>query len=292
MKKTLVLFIVLLLLLVGCASPKNNSEKIEIVATNFVCYDFARAVAGDKAQISMLIPPGSDIHAFEPTAKDIADIQNCDLFLYIGGESDIWADKILYNKEKDKIIKMIDCVTVIETDHGADEHIWGSPDNAIKMVQKILDALCSIDSGNADFYKNCADKYINGITAAAEDTKAVIQNAKQKCVVVADRFPLIYFTEYYGLDYTAAFSVCEHDTDPSLHTVTHLMDTVKNKGLHAVYRIELSNLSVADAVSSATGAEILELHSYQNVSLDDFKKGVTYTDIMKRNCEALRKGLK
>ncbi len=292
MKKILTLLAVLFVFLTGCAAPIENSGKPQIVTTNFVCYDFARAVAGDKAKITMLIPPGSDIHTFEPTAEDIADIQNCDLFVYIGGESDIWADKILENKENGKAVKLIDCVTVYDTEHGIDEHIWGSPDNAVKMVQKTLDALCTIDSENTEFYKNRADEYKNGITAAATDTKAVIQNAKQKTVVVADRFPLIYFTEYYGLDYTAAFGGCEHDTDASLHTVTHLIDTVKSKGITAVYRIELSNLSVADAVSVATGAEILELHSYQNVSLTDFTGGVTYIDIMKRNCEALRKGLK
>lgn len=292
MKKLLAILIVLLVFLTGCAAPKENNGKIEIVATNFVCYDFARAIAGDKADITMLIPAGSDMHSFEPTAKDIADVQSCDLFLYIGGETDVWADKILENKDAAKIIKMIDIVDIIETEHGTDEHIWTSPDNAVKMLKKTLDALCRIDSANTDFYTNRAQAYINGINSAAADTKAVIQNAKQKTVVVADRFPLIYFTEYYALEYKSAFGGCEHDTDPSLHTVTHLIDTVKDKGLSAVYRIELSNLSVADTVSSATGAEILELHSFQNVSLDDFVGGVTYIDIMKRNCEALRKGLK
>ncbi len=292
MKKILALLTILLVFSTSCAAPEKSSGKTEIVTTNFVCYDFARAVAGEKAEIKMLIPAGSDMHSFEPTAKDIADIQNCDLFIYIGGESDVWANKTLENKEKDKIIKMIDCATLIETEHGADEHIWTSPDNAIKMVRKTLDALCTIDSKNADFYTSRADKYINEISSLAEDTKSVIQNAKQKTVVVADRFPFIYFTEYYSLEYAAAFGGCEHDTDPSLHTVTHLIDTVKNKHLSAIYRIELSSLSVADAVSRATGAEILELHSYQNVSLDDFNKGITYTDIMKKNCEALRKGLK
>ena len=191
----------------------------------------------------------------------------------------------------EKNIKMIDCVTKIENEHGVDEHIWASPDNAVKMVNKVLEAVCKIDGENTDFYKKRAEDYIGGINAASDATKAVIQSAKKNTIVVADRFPLVYFTEFYGLRYEAAFGGCEHDTDASLHTVTHLIDTVRNCGLTAVYRIELSNLSVADTVSGATGAEILELHSYQNVSLTDFNSGVTYIDIMKRNCEALRKGL-
>ena len=291
MKRIIILLITFMFLLTGCTAAKNDSGKIKIVAANFVCYDFARTVAGDKAEIKLLITPGSDIHSFEPTAKDIADIKNGDLFLYIGGESDTWADKILQNNDTEKNIKMIDCVTKIENEHGVDEHIWASPDNAVKMVNKVLEAVCKIDGENTDFYKKRAEDYIGGINAASDTTKAVIQSAKKNTIVVADRFPLVYFTEFYGLRYEAAFGGCEHDTDASLHTVTHLIDTVRNCGLTAVYRIELSNLSVADTVSGATGAEILELHSYQNVSLTDFNNGVTYIDIMKRNCEALRKGL-
>lgn len=291
MKRIIILLMTFMLLLTGCTAAKSDSGKIKIVAANFVCYDFARAVAGDKAEIKLLITPGSDMHSFEPTAKDIADIKNGDLFLYIGGESDTWADKILQNNDTEKNIKMIDCVTKIENEHGVDEHIWASPDNAVKMVNKVLEAVCKIDGENTDFYKKRAEDYIGGINAASDATKAVIQSAKKNTIVVADRFPLVYFTEFYGLRYEAAFGGCEHDTDPSLHTVTHLIDTVRNCGLTAVYRIELSNLSVADTVSGATGAEILELHSYQNVSLTDFNSGVTYIDIMKRNCEALRKGL-
>ena len=291
MKRIIILLITFMFLLTGCTAAKNDSGKIKIVAANFVCYDFARTVAGDKAEIKLLITPGSDMHSFEPTAKDIADIKNGDLFLYIGGESDTWADKILQNNDTEKNIKMIDCVTKIENEHGVDEHIWASPDNAVKMVNKVLEAVCKIDGENTDFYKKRAEDYIGGINAASDTTKAVIQSAKKNTIVVADRFPLVYFTEFYGLRYEAAFGGCEHDTDASLHTVTHLIDTVRNCGLTAVYRIELSNLSVADTVSGATGAEILELHSYQNVSLTDFNNGVTYIDIMKRNCEALRKGL-
>ncbi len=292
MKRFLILFLTFLLFLTGCSSPVNDNAKIKIVATNFVCYDFARAIAADKAEVTMLIPPGSDIHSFEPTARNIADIKSCDLFLYIGGESDTWVEKVLNDTDNAKIIKMIEFVSPIKTDHGNDEHIWTCPDNAIKMLTATLEGLCKIDSGNTDFYNRQATAYKDAILDAALETKKVVQNAKEKTIVVADRFPLVYFTEYFGLEYVAAFSGCEHDTDASLHTITQLIDTVKNKNLGAVYRIEMSNLSVADTVSDATGTEILELHSFQNISADDFKSGVTYIDIMKRNCEALRKGLK
>ena len=290
MKRLIALFLCMIFLC-GCSQINNKTDKLNIVATNFVCYDFARAVLGDKAEITMLIPPGSDMHAFEPSAKDIANIHDCDLFLYIGGTTDNWAEKTLSGISDNKSIRLIDTVTLIKNGETYDEHVWGSPENAIKMINAILEKTCEIDANNSDLYRKNAKDYIEKIDSAEQKTKSVIDSAKVKKIVVADRFPLIYFTEYYGLEYEAAFGGCEHDTDASLHTVAHLIDSVKEDKLTAVYRIGGSGLSVADAVSKGTGAKILKLNSYQNISADQFKNGITYIDIMNKNAETLREGL-
>ena len=297
MKKIISIFLCVLLLsclFCGCTAPEN-SDKIKIVTTVFPVYDFARAAAGDKADVKMLIQPGSDIHSFEPTARDIAEIQNSDIFIYIGGESDVWVEKILSSVtlSNTSVVKMVDCVTLIEDDHGDfDEHIWTSPDNAVKMLARINTVLSDIDGENAAYYTARTADYTENINAAAADIRNVIENSHKKTIVVADRFPFVYFTEYFSLEYAAAFGGCEHDTDAGLSTVTALIDTVKHNNLTAVYRVELSDLSVADTVAAATGAEILELHSAQNISAEDFNAGVTYVDIMQKNCQALQEGLK
>lgn len=290
MKKVIILFLCIIFLC-GCTETTHRTDKLNIVTTNFVCYDFVRAVAGDTANVSMLIPPGSDIHSFEPSARDIANINECDLFVYIGGSSDNWAEKTLSTVSDKKTLELINSVTLIKNGQTYDEHIWTSPENARRMISSLVQTLCEIVPENTEIFCKNAQDYIGKINTAELNTKSVIDNAKLKKIVVADRFPLIYFTEYYGLEYVAAFGGCEHDTDASLHTVAHLIDTVKKDNITAVYRIGGSGLSVADAVSKGTGAKILELHSFQNISDSEFQNGITYIHIMNKNTEALRKGL-
>ena len=288
MKKVLILVLVFILALSGCTAAK--SDKIQIATTIFPEYDFARAVAGDLADVSMLIPAGSDMHSFEPTAQDLAKISESQLFIYVGGESDKWVEKVLenVNPRKTKVLRLLD---VVEIKDGADEHIWTSPDNAATIINAIRDIMCEIDVENRGVYRGNADGYIKEIDEAAQHTRLVVETAKNKKIVVADRFPLKYFAEYYGIEYVAAFGGCEHDTDADVATVTSLINTVKKDKLSAVFHIELSSADLANTVAKSTGAKVLELHSAHNVSVEDYKKGVTYVDLMKRNTKTLEEGL-
>lgn len=295
------------LCLSGCTEKADSGNKLKITATLYSEYDFARAVAGDKADVTLLIPPGSDIHSYEPTINNITGIQNSDLFLYIGGESDTWVEYILASIDVSgiKTLKMCDyvCLTAehnhehdehcnhSHSEEEYDEHIWTSPDNAEKMLSAITDALCEIDPDNSAYYKKNSVEYTDKIKAEAEATANVIANAANKTIAVADRFPYRYLTDYYGINYVAAFSGCAEDTDADLHTVIKLIEAVNDNNLTAVYVTELCNENLAKTVSENTNAEILILHSYQNISPEDFKSGVTYIDLMRRNKEALAKGL-
>lgn len=301
MKKTISLILVLILLVTGlCGCQKNGGEKdgkINISVTIFPIYDFVRAVTGKMANTELIIKAGSDIHSFEPSFTDITAIEESDLFVYIGGESDVWVDKMLKSttKTEENTLKMFDCVPLLSEDGDEDEydeHIWTSPGNAKIMVKAIAEKLGQIyPEFGAEFAKN-ADDYAKKIDDEAQKTKEVIENAaKPKKIVVCDRFPFKYFAEYYGLSYEAAFSGCESDTDADLATVTRLISSVKDSGLSAVYKIEMSQGNVAQTVSSNTGAKILELNSAQNVPKEDFDRGITYIDIMAKNREALYGGL-
>ncbi len=294
MKRLSVVLVVILLLLCGCSEMPDNNDKISIVATNFSCYDFSRAVAGKDTEITMLIPPGADIHSFEPTALDIAKINECDLFIYVGGESDNWIDKILVSlKETDgKVINLFKELGMnTEHSHETDEHIWTSPDNAVKIVNIIKGALSEINSSDKEKYSKNAEKYIKEIKTVVSETKSVIENAEHKHLVIADRFPLKYFAEFYSLEVTAAFSACDHETDIDLNTAATLIETIKNKKLSTVFITESGSRSLAEAISKSTRAEILTLHSLQSISVDDFKNGETFVTLMRKNAEALRKGL-
>ncbi len=292
MKKILSLIFAFTLLLCGCSNVKSDSGKLNIVATNFSCYDFARAVAGDSADITLLIPPGADIHSFEPTALDIAKIKDSDLFIYVGGESDAWVEKILENlkKEDAAVLNLFDELG-LEHNHETDEHIWTSPENAIKIVNLIRDNLNNINSDNSKKYITNAQQYVSEIKNVEDTTKEIIAAAEHKHLVIADRFPLKYFAEYYGLNVTAAFSACDHETDIPLNTAASLIETVKINNLAYIFVTESGNRDLAKIISDNTGCEILTLQSIQSISAKDLENGVTYVSLMEQNANVLRKGL-
>ena len=304
-----VLLIFICFFTIGCGKEKK-STKYSIVATNFPCYDFARAVVKDVEDIDVeiLLKPGSESHDFEPTPQDIIDIKNSDMFVYVGGESDTWIDDILNDIDvnKTKIIKLTDIVELYEEetvegmeeeyDHEEeeeeyDEHVWTSPVNAIKIVNKIKEEVINIDSSNKEVYNKNATKYIDELSNIDKEIKDVVKNSKRKVLVFGDRFPLRYFVEEYNLDYRAAFPGCSEQTEASAKTVTYLIDYVKKNNIPVVFHIELSNGKIANTIAEETNAKVLEFHTGHNISKKDFDKGVTYKDLLKKDIEVLKEAL-
>lgn len=312
--KTKVLMLALsLALLTSCmAFPGAGETNLSVVVTDFPCYDFARAVIGDAKNITLLIKPGQEVHSFDPSPEDIVSVMDADLFVYIGGESDVWADDILASLGSDApaVARLFDAVNPLaeETVEGMesghddnahmdgdaeayDEHIWTSPVNAGKMVYFIRDRLSALDPENEKIYTANADAYAQDIMALDTAFRNVVENAARREFVFGDRFPLIYFAREYGLTYYAAFPGCTSETEPSAQTVTFLVDKIAADNVPAVYQIELSNGNIAKTLSAETGAEILTFHSLQNVTQSEFEAGETYVSIMWKNVEALERGL-
>lgn len=289
-------------LLCSCACAEGG---LSIVCTDFPCYDLVRQAAGERAQVTMLLKPGAEAHAYDPTPSDIIAIGRADLFVCIGGESDAWAEGILEGfdvAEGPRVLRMMDCVDglIEETgdahDHGDegpeyDEHIWTAPLNAAAMVRAAGAALSEIDPAGAAEYAANAEAGAAAFEAIDAEIRAIVDGAARRELVFADRFPFIYFTRAYGLDYLAAFPSCTADTEPSAQTVAALIDRVSHHGIPAVYTIELSTRAIAKTIAEETGAEILTLQSMQTVSQADFDAGKTCVSIMRENAEALRKGL-
>jgi len=314
----IIALIVLALSLSGCALQEDQAvdvnlsadDGLSIVTTIFPAYDFARAVAGDAAQVNMLVPAGAEIHSFEPTPADIIAISEADVIVYIGGESESWVDSVLQSIDTNsiKIVKLIDTVTPEEEElvegmgeehkHELkteeveyDEHIWTSPQNAVKMVQAVSDALCNVDKDNEIIYQNNAASYIEQISQIDEAIQQIVSSAKRKVLVFGDRFPFLYFAKEFGLSYRAAFPGCSSETETSAATMAHLIDYVQTEKIPYIYYIELSNQNVAKAIAEQTRAGLLLLHSCHNVTKSDFEAGVTYVSLMRQNIENLQKGL-
>ena len=317
---------------------KFEQKKYSVVSTSFPGYDFARAVTKNtNISTKMLVKPGAETHTFEPTPQDIIDIKNADMFIYVGGDSDTWVEKILkdVDTKKTHVVKLVDLVSTVEEeivegmededehdhdhdhdhshshkhddhdhDHEShehkhdhdeeeegpeiDEHVWTSPKKAMEIVKKIAKVASEIDAAEKTKIDDNAEKYVAEIAEVDKDLHQAI-DGKISEIVVADRFPFRYFADEFSLKYAAAFSGCSEQTEASAKTISFLINKVKQEKIKKIYKIELSNGKIAETVSKDTGAEVLELHSAHNVTADDFSKGVTYVDLMKRNLLALSK---
>ncbi len=297
----------------GCdnRAVTDNGDKLSVVATNFPLYDFARQVCGDRAKVSMLLPPGTESHAFDPTPQDIIGITNADLFLYIGGVSDSWVNGILDSVENTDLVtaalfdsieahekEFVEGMQHDETDHADghgkaeyDEHIWTSPKNAVIMVDEICGLLCSVDADGASVYTANAAAYTEKLLSLDNEIRQAVKNAKTGTVVFADRFPFLYFAKEYGVEYFSAFPGCATETEPSAATVKFLIDKVNANKIPVVFYIEFSNERMADTICEATGAKKLLFHSCHNVSRADFDAGITYIDLMSNNLSNLKEAL-
>lgn len=303
-----------LLLLAGCGPelPPEDPDRLQVVAAVFPAYDFARAAAGELADVTLLLPPGAESHSYEPTPADILRVQRCDLFIYLGGESDAWVDTILSAVEpQGETLRMVDCVDLLEEetvegmqgghdhdheeDHGRlgevlsmDEHVWTAPLNAAAITRTIGERLAALDPANAGTYAAGAEGYALELEALDRDFAAFFQGREDRTIVFGDRFPLLYFAAAYDLDYYAAFPGCGAQTEPSAATVAFLTEKVREEELPAVWYIEFSNHLVADSIAEAAGVRTAQFHTCHNVSKADLEAGATYLSLMREDLERLR----
>ena len=291
--------------LCACSSESGYSNsysgKLKIISTVFPPYDLARQIAGDNAEISILLPPGSEIHNYEPSAKDMIAIRNCDIFLYIGGENEQWAEKLINSNDTENVtaVKLIDYVPTLSEDedehdheheheHETDEHIWTSPKNAQLMLSAVYDAICKVDPSDKQTYTKNKDAYAKQLSDLDNAYRSAVDNAKNKTIVLADKFPFRYLAHEYGLEFSSAFAACSDESEPGVSTMIKLKKTIKENNIPAVYYLEFSSTKIADTLCDETGATKLMLHSCHNVSKQDIENNVSYVDLMKQNLENLK----
>ena len=321
MKKTMIWALLCALLLTGCGAAPESSEpeegKLHIVATIFPAYDFARAAAGDAAEVQLLLPPGAESHSYEPTPSDILDIQECDLFVTLGGESGAWVDNILNAIDMEgETLRMMDQVELLEEmtvegmqempghhhhhaaedqeDHDHEAELPNHPEEHDDHDDHGLGGVIDIDEHvwtdpeNAEVYAANAEDYgakLEALDGAYED---FFESLPDRTMVFGDRFPLRYFAAAYDIPYYAAFPGCSTQTEPSAATIAFLTEKVEEEQIPTVFYIEFSNHLVADSIAEATGANTALFHTCHNISPEDLSAGETYLSLMTRNLETLR----
>lgn len=307
------LLIVCLFLLFSCSNTEErNDDRLEIMAASFPSYDAARAVAGDLASITMLVPPGGGEHSYEPSIEDVIRISGSDLFIYNGGESDTWITYILSDLDgATSTFSLLEnaAFTLYEDEeniawkeenhdghdhsHGRvlDEHVWTSPENEIAIIQALCEEIASLDEDNREVYESNAASYIEDIREVQGTIRDIVENGMRREIIVADRFPLLYFVTEFSLDYYAAYPGCSSESEPSAKTVAFLIDKVREDGIPVVLHMELANTLLSEVVAEETGAAVMEFSSCHNVSKRVFDSGVTYVDLMRQNAAVLKEAL-
>ncbi len=322
--KIFVIALIALSLMLATPLSVPAEEKLQIITMNFPAFDFARQVAGSRAEVTLLLPPGVDAHSFEPSPRDVIAMQEADLLIYNGGIGENWISGMLKSMGTDApaAIAMMDQVDTVaeelvegmedvphahshgdEDDHDdhdddhddeereLDEHVWTTPRNAIRISRAILEKLIELDPKGRDSYQANFDRFEQELKALDQDFQAMFASAKRNTIVLGDRFPMRYFTNEYKLDYYAAFPGCAAETEPSARTIAFLMDTIRKEEIPVVFHIEFSNQKAANAIAAETGAKTLLLHSGHNVSSQEMADGITYLSIMRQNLNTLKEAL-
>lgn len=318
--------IVATMVLLGCQKPVVQEDSIQIVTTIYPIYDWVNQILGENPgniQVKLLMDNGVDLHSYQPSADDIVQITTCDLFLYVGGESEEWVEDATrdpINKQQ-SLIKLLDVLgsqakieehqegmEEEEHDHEHeheeehdheheeeyDEHIWLSLKNAMLLVESIEQQIEQLDGANAEVYRNNADAYIASLKELDTQYQEVVDQATFNTLVFADRYPFRYLLDDYGLNYYAAFAGCSAETAASFQTITFLAQKVDELQLHSVIKIEGSKTKLAETVIENTekkNQQILVMDSIQSVSEQRIQEGVSYLRIMEDNLEVLKQAL-
>lgn len=316
--KKIITHILLLALLLACIPACGTAEQttLRVVTTIFPLYDWARELARDMdgVELTLLLDSGVDLHSFQPTAQDIMKIATCDVFVYVGGESDDWVADALReavnpNLRAINLLEALgDAAKAEETVEGMeaeeeeeegdeveyDEHIWLSLRNAAALVPAIAEALSSAAPDRADAFAANAAAYVERLRALDEAYAEAVAAAPLRTVLFADRFPFRYLADDYGLQYYAAFSGCSAETEASFETVVFLAGKVDELNLPAVLTIEGGDHRIAETVVAATQAKsaaVLTMDSLQGTTGKDAEEGITYLGVMEHNLEALKQAL-
>lgn len=336
MKKITALLLALLMLvgaLAGCGKQNdtNKTDKLSIVTTIFPEYDWVREILGDKAdnaEVTMLLDNGVDLHSYQPTADDIVKISDCDLFIYVGGESDEWVEDALRNAAN-RNMKVINLLEVLgdsvkteeivegmqeeeyehedaeehehedaeehEHEEEADEHVWLSLKNAKMLVRVISKALQELDPDSKDIYAANADAYVKKLSALDAEYQTAVDAASNKTILFGDRFPFRYLVDDYGLRYYAAFVGCSAETEAGFETISFLAKRVDEWKLPCVLTIEGAQHKIAETIvrnTTAKNQRVLTMDSMQSTTSKDVKNGTTYLSVMEKNLSVLKEALR
>ena len=294
----------------GCKKAEvNSSTGLQVVTTLFPLYDFARTIAGDKAQVTMLLPPGVEPHTFEPKPEEMIRISRAGLFIYTSRYMEPWADKIISGIDS-KTLRVVNAgervsyrAGMVTDEHGhgpkegrahgqkgMDPHVWLDFNNAVLMVDAILDGFIAADPANSDVYRRNAEGLKAGLTALDERYRKSISSCSTRKLLHGGHYTFGYMAGRYDLEYHALSGVSS-DSEPSAAHMAALVGEIRSSGAKYLFAEELLSPRLTETLAQEAGVGVLMLHGAHNLSRDDLSQNVTFFNLMERNLEQLRKGL-
>lgn len=306
-----IILIIIVAILIMCFKRDDiafQDSNMQIIATLFPQYDFAKHIVGDKAEVKLLINSGVETHNYEPTPKDMIKINNSDLFLYTGKNLEPWTSSIISSLEnKDIVFDVSNGIELIkieefeenhinssikydeekESDEIYDEHIWLNPLNAIKMIDNITEKVCDLDKENSEYYKSNAEEYKKQILELDKELENVVNSSEKKEIAIGGEFAYAYLIDRYNINFVSVYNNCGEGEDPSISKVKSVIDYINNNNMKTVFYEELTEGTVAKMIAEETNAKPKILYSIHNAQIGKD----TYVSLFKKNVEALKEAL-
>ncbi len=300
-----------ILLVSGCRKAEQKSAAgLQVVTTLFPLYDFARSIAGDKAQVTMLLPPGVEPHTFEPKPEDMIRIGRAGLFVYTNPHMEPWAETVIKGVDS-KRLKVVNAgarvryknVASADDDHhkaganseqdhkGLDPHIWLDFANAAIMVDTILDGFVAADAVNADQYRRNAEVLKSRLASLDERYRNALAECATRKLLHGGHYTFGYLAGRYNLDYHSLSGVSS-DSEPSASRMVKLIGEIRASGAQHLFAEELLSPRLTETLAKEAGVDVLMLHGAHNLSRDELARGTSFFDLMDRNLERLQKGLR
>lgn len=284
----------------------SSEEKMKIICTLFPQYDFARTIAGEEAEVTMLLSPGQEAHMFDPTPADMEAISSCDLFIYTGDSMEGWAAQIVESLDDEvEVLDLSEYVTLREEDEdghdhsgheghdhgGYDPHYWLDMTNAAAMASAIGDTMQRLDQEHARDYEVRTEDYAEQLLELDTAFMDTVQNSPRKDIVFGGRFAYSYFIARYGLSYASVYHSCSAETDPSVSDMIRVIDYINEYHNPCIFYEELASGNVAKTIAEDVHIKTAVFSTGHNVTKSEFDSGVTFIELMNRNLELLQEAL-
>ncbi len=267
------------------SAPAAPQDKLKVTASGYVAYSLLKQIGGDRVQLTMLVPPGTEPHSFEPTPGSIIAVSESDLFVYVSPRVEPWVNDILQG------ISGVNALEAGPSHPDQDPHIWMTPYGALEMAKRIEKALIKTDPAGKAYYRQQFDAFEKEIKTLHEDFNRELANCQSRDVVHVGHLAFGNLARTYGLEFQALTGT-SHQGEHSVHRLASLVRFIRQNGVPAVYTEEMIASDLADTVAQETGVRMLPLYTVEEVSKRDFDAGITYTDYMRRNLHNLKEGLK